>query len=264
MRFVKGNACCRLGVSVCFEAGIMDGNPMPKTEASVPWLTKSASSILWNAAAILTIMLFFWNAFNGTETERLVVFLVAIALFGVFGNLDRLQSIKLWGLEAHTRAVIREAEDATAALRKLATDLGANMIYFNASQGRLAGPGDAVRRDKIRANIIDSVRQVGVCEEQLCRVETADKEFVKIDYIIGILRSLSDDENVKAQVEAIHRRREESGDEPDIKELQDLLRELAEPNPGAVELLDDLDYFMRHSQHRRPAVWANRDRWRDD
>lgn len=236
-----------------------DSRPLQLIRAIAAWLVPRCHSLLWNAFAFGLLAAFLLQARPGADAALLSLHVVAAGLCALVGNVQRFEVFKLLGLEARTREVISEAENTAAALRKLAAELGSVLLYANAAQGRFADPGDTAARDEKRAAVLASLKAVGVTDDQLRLVSNADRRFVIADYASGVLQAVRYEAN--PQVRRVQELWDQTGEPPAPESLRALLRSMSNAPQFADELVVDLEHYIAHGTHRRPDVWAARERW---
>jgi hypothetical protein len=219
--------------------------------------------LAWNLAAFVFLWAFFRELTTSAARETVAgMLLTAAGVSGLFGNAHKIEVFKLYGLEARTRQVVAEAEEALIALRALAADFGAAMVLATAATGRLFGREQFADRDAEKAAILRAVSEVGVTHEQLRKVEQADRKYVLVDYALGIMRGLREANGKQnARVAELLSAFNKSGLPPTASQL----REVANSQPpiplSVEELLLDLEHYEARGVHRRPAVWAERGHW---
>lgn len=223
------------------------------------WIGPRVHSLVWNSFALGLLVAFMLQARPGADVALMSLHIVGAGLCALVGNVQRFEFFKMLGLEARTREVISEAENTGAALRKLAAELGSVLLYANAAHGRWAGRGDASERDAKRAAVLTSLKSAGVPDEQLRIVSSADRRFVIADYASGVLQAVRYDAN--AEVRAMDELWDETGEPPTPESLRTLLRSIPNCSQFANELVADLEYYIAQGTHRRPDVWAARERW---
>lgn len=191
---------------------------------------------------------------------------LAAALCMFVANIPDIEKMKasLSSFEVTTREakqIINEAQATVAELRQLATTLGAQQVESIASTGRL--PRNQARRwDRQKADILETLKTLGLSEQQLATVEGADHEWVIIDYAYNVLKPLKPDD-LDLQ-NPLHAKRHEDHVEafhwgpPNPDECQMLLERHGVNDASTKDLLEDYRFYVATGKHRRPDVWAGR------
>jgi hypothetical protein len=192
----------------------------------------------------------------------IALFSAALCLF--VANIDRIEFFKasFSSIEAKTReaqAVVDDARATVASLRKLAVATASFQVDMLAAAGRFGGGGTPKRKEEQKAHLLEELKGLGLTEKELAEVNGADRRWVMFDYALGLLRSLSvQNDPVKA---AAFKKAFESGEAPTPDECADLLSTFHIGDDKTAELLKDYRYYSETGKQRRPDVWLDRGNW---
>lgn len=189
-----------------------------------------------------------------------------------FGNIDRIVSFRAspTGFEAKMREVTEVVDEAKATLKSLhtvAAMAGAILIDLNAGMGRWGGGTTLAMKDARRERILAALKDVGLAPDLLAEVSVADREWVKIDYVLGIFANWPRDRKLSPDEDAVWLdfskpwRGTEAAEWPSPDECGAFMDKLNINDPGSRELLQDYRNYMKKGKHRRPDVWRDRASW---
>jgi hypothetical protein len=208
--------------------------------------------------------LFAYGATQAWDNVRLVEVLGGALLCAFVGNLDRFESFKATpaGIEAKTRAIVAQAEGALAEVRRLATTVGTVLVGLVASEGRFGGGMTAPQKDALKAEVLATLKAVGVSPTEIASVAKVDHPYVLIDYCTGITTEFSMPGRDRLPAwNAYWSKWWEGMERPPADDLRAFLSSLATIEPWREELLKDYEHFRRTGEHRRPAIWERREEW---
>lgn len=197
---------------------------------------------------------------------QLTAAIVAAGLAALIGNFQHLKRFKAsaTGIEAETREVITQAKTTLRELHELAAAFGSLLVDIIIGAGRWAGPGTAADQDAQKARVIEALRTSGVPSERIAEIEGADRRWVIIDYVNGILNRKTHSRLRPEQLpewEAFIKTFSGGFDRPAPDKIQEFLERLGLLDARTRELIQDYRYYLEHGRHRRPDEWARRDRW---
>jgi hypothetical protein len=115
--------------------------------------------------------------------------IVAASLAAFVGNFEHFESFKASptaGIEARTRAVAERAEHAVTELHAVAELMGKWLVSLLAGEGRFAAT-QASKLDQ-KAELLKSLKSLGLADAALDRVDQADRSYAIIDYANYIAR----------------------------------------------------------------------------
>jgi hypothetical protein len=141
------------------------------------------------AAAFLLAIL--WGLLRTPQwpwASMLLAFLGA-TLAALIANFEYLETFKASssGIEAKTREVVRQAENALKELHELAAMTGALLVELIVGGGRWGGSG-TVAQDAQKVRVLETLRAVGLNAQKVAEIARADRQWVIIDYFLGIIR----------------------------------------------------------------------------
>jgi hypothetical protein len=224
-------------------------------------------SILFNLLGAALIVLIIYIVYRDPRSfGSPTVLLASAALCLFFANLDRVESLKasLSGFEAKTReaqAVVDQAKATVASLRELAVATASFQVDLLAAAGRFGGGGTPARKDEQKAHLLERLKGLGLTNEQLAEVDSADREWVMIDYTIELLRPLRGANNPRIPEPYNTTLAEKGALTPE--QCGGLLREFHVDDDHTKELLEDYKYYYETGKQRRPDVWRDRGNWRN-
>ena len=188
--------------------------------------------------------------------------ITAAGLCALIGNLDKFESLKfgLGGVEARMRALIQKAQATIEDVQKVATMFGAIVIETDAASGRYGG-GSSIREKAARKDqILASLSGLGVSDDAIQKVSAADRKWVIVDYVFWIfdqehplIKSARKEQkiwNAFANFQNLER--------PNADEIERFLMQFGSLDEEIREKIEDYRYYRAHNRHRRPEVWANR------
>jgi hypothetical protein len=193
------------------------------------------------------------------------------ALCSFLGN-ERIASFKAsaTGFEAKMREVAEVVDEAKATLKGLhdvAAMAGATLIDINAGMGRYGGGSTVARKDNRRTRILEALKSIGLDPQKLNEVSAADREWVNIDYVIGIFDNWDADRtfsnNERALWNEFSKPWQGKAEWPDPESCEATIKRLRIDDPVSRELLKDYQHYMKNGEYRRPVVWLNRGNWHD-
>lgn len=173
-----------------------------------------------------------------------------------FGRLSQFSRIKAGAFEGELRKAVDEAYATAESLKELSVELTRPILGIIASGGRFGGMG-LRRKMEMRQGIDRSLANLGISESEITGAhEMFDKYFLcdhasRIDKLMNTERKSNP--ALQAAIKGLYNYRDLSvaGTEEfrQVQESYDLI------NPELSEEIEDLDYFRRHGEFRRPAVW---------
>jgi hypothetical protein len=166
------------------------------------------------------------------------------------------------GFEARASKAVTNAEAATEALRNVAVAASTAIVKVNGgfvSNGGIAQLPPASAMDQTKANILDSLKSMGVDGSTLESVDAADREGVIRQYQFGLY----------VMVGNAVRRKGAAPSQPVIDALntgtpegyRKALQLSGVTDADVLPYIEDLEYYMKYTKQRRPEVWAGRDTW---
>jgi hypothetical protein len=117
---------------------------------------------------------------------------VVAAFCALMGNPDQFQKMSFSlssGVVVEARQTIQQAQVTLAQLQKLGSLMGQFMIEEDAARGRLGSEPSPVEHEALRQSILDLLKSINLPDNELSKVATADRKWVIVDYVIGILYS---------------------------------------------------------------------------
>jgi hypothetical protein len=190
---------------------------------------------------------------------------LAAALAALVGNLQHIEMFKASpsGIEARTRAVVQQAENALDKLRELAAANGTLLVEMIVSGGRWGGASTPSAKDEQKEQVLEMLRGAGVPQARIDEVARSDRRWVIVDYVNGILSrpgsSLKPDQ--MNEWNTFVGKLNDTLDRPGPDVLRSFLDRLGFLDERERELIEDYRYYLMTGQHRRPDAWANRGSW---
>jgi hypothetical protein len=163
------------------------------------------------------------------------------------------------GFEAKTReaqAVVDEAKATAASLRELAVATASLEVDMLAAAGNIWVATPAARKDQLKAQLLERLKALGLSDEQLATVDSADREWVMRDYVIALLQPINT--NTDPAKSAAYEKAFESELALTPDECAKILERFHIDDEKTKELLTDYRYYYETGKQRRPDVWHRR------
>lgn len=187
----------------------------------------------------------------------------------LFANLDRINSFKVGpsSVEAKLTEKLSDAENILDKLKKLAVATSKALIRMRESSHALIA-GDAAsefsEQDAYKASILQTLKDMDLPPSVIKEVEQSDSDIVLGFYSYAAWRFGSDgflpsEEKRQAFDKAYANLSDEQKHSPEA--LQRLLSGFHVDASAFGPYMEDFIYYARNKEQRRPAVWANRERW---
>ena len=223
-----------------------------------PWFSKLflVMSVVFRCTAYLLLRDASWSA-----SGRGVIAFLCAALCGLFGYMPHIESFKAspTSIEAKMREVAEVVDEAKATLKSLhlvAAMAGATLIDMNAGMGRFGGGTTLASKDTRRARIMEALKFIDTPLAMLSEVSAADREWVKIDYVIGVFANWAADRKLSPEEQAawdvFSKPWQGFAEWPSPDECEAFMDKLKIDNRELRELLLDYRYYMQKGEHRRP------------
>lgn len=222
--------------------------------AILPWVFSFVAVGLFGLLALLAYQ---------KKTAAAFIALLGAALSGSFSYLDHISEIAATATSLTIK--VREASDALVGLRKVAALTGAALISLDAQSGVLGGD-TANHRDKLKQQVLETLRSIGVDKTTMTHVGDEDRNRNTGDYVWGI------ENHVLYCVMSQARQAEWQNDFRDVAKgwppspdaLQKLLDKYGVHDEFTNKLLDEYRYFVGTGEHRDAQFWRDRDSWPTD
>jgi hypothetical protein len=232
-------------------------------------LIKSPGSFSFNVIAAVFLLALLRGLITVPQwswAPMLAAFLAA-ALSALIANFEYIDTFEASssGIEAKTREVVQRAETALKELHDLAAMTGQLLVELIVGGGRWGG-GPAAQKDAQKQRVIQALHAIRLPAKKIDEIANADRQWVIVDYCSGILHEPSKKMRSKTGaelanwnefVEQTHKGYEKQRPE-EIRAALDRFGVLGEWEKG---LIEDYSYYLKNGQHRRPEVWADRDKW---
>jgi len=161
------------------------------------------------------------------------------------------------------KKVVADANVALDQLRGIAVVLSEVLVEKLQSEGRFGG-GKPEQREEHKQKLLAALKELKVPAAEIKRVEGADQQWVKIDYVEELFHKLPIEvaQNKAwgerwAPYHSIH-------DRPDPDECQLIMKEFNIDDKDRKDILKDYRYYIRTGNHRRPDQWFRRYRKRHE
>jgi hypothetical protein len=128
---------------------------------------------------------------NATTGNAAVAAVVA-AFCALMGNPDQFQKMSFSlssGVVVEARQTIQQAQATLVQLQKLGSLMGQFMIEEDAARGRLGSEPSPAEHEARKQSILDLLKSMDLPHTELSKVAAADRKWVIVDYVIGILYS---------------------------------------------------------------------------
>jgi septal ring factor EnvC (AmiA/AmiB activator) len=154
-------------------------------------------SVIFNvcglAVIVAAIVFIFRNpTLPGAGATGIMALMAFACLF--IGNLDRIETFKASasGIEAKTREVqqvIDSAKATVSSLNELAKAIAAIEVDLIAGAARIGA--DSKHKDALKSDLLQKLKALGLDENSLKEVASADRSYVTFDYAIALLQELT-------------------------------------------------------------------------
>jgi hypothetical protein len=196
----------------------------------------------------------------GVMTASLVGFVALL----IAANLDRISEFKASGrgVEARTREILTQAQNAISELQLLAQITGELTLSLVKRSGRLGGYADD-EAEAIRGRVLDVLSKLGVRESEHPELLEEWHRFTEFDYAHAILGGNWIPGGVERVVMEEWEALREGGIRriPSPEEIRAFLERHGLINEALLGYLKDYEHYRKHREHRRPEVWRDRRNW---
>jgi hypothetical protein len=222
-----------------------------------------------NLLTFLALIAFVCCVFFGVSKSyqpMWVLFLLCLALL-VFANLDRLKWFKVdkSGFEAETREIVKEARNTIKELQDLSKIMANISLGLLKRAGRFGGGYSYGEKENLKDSVLNVLRQIGVSNEECERIVTESKwhRYTEFDYVHHILGGSKFPDILSKQQLSERRKFANRGLDniPTPEELTQFFAQIGLFNNEVKGLIEDYEHYVKFRQHRRPAVWGNRENW---
>lgn len=208
------------------------------------------------AVGIGLIVLFSWLIVEDKDGQFLALLAAAVCFLVPF--FERLVRIKISavGLEAELKDMIEDARVTIEQLQQLAVGQAKVSLESVHGAGRYGGGSSKDRRWKMRDELLDALRKIGVSDDQLDEVIGVEYRYVKFDDFSELRSVMSKfiPQEYKADwkkflsdvsVNGIEHERTPS-------EMSNLIKKYSIDSEEVVEALEDYRIYYDTKTHRRP------------
>lgn len=227
-------------------------------------------SLIFLVTSCVIFGVLLWHVVSGSDkkTSSSVLLFLAGSLCALFARVDSIASLHISasGFEANAQQVVKNAEDVTRDVKKVAVAAAKAIVSLNgnyvASTGYIVPP-PAAARDGTKAHLLELLRAMEVPEDQVQSVDKADRQGVILTYrtsLIGLLAQMAFSRKDQALYQTIASLAEKNGlDEP--PQVDEFLAKHSLHDNNIEELNGDFAFYLKNGTQRRPDVWAKRDTW---
>lgn len=179
-------------------------------------------------------------------------------------KLDLVEQIELFALKATMRRTITEAQATVSQLHSLAATQSAVIVRLVATGGWWEGGHSREDKAKLKQSVLTTLRELGLPEEQVKKVDGADAEFIGYEYVTHLKRAeifaRDHAQDQSKWTEFFNRTINRAiSDQPRPAEFEAVFRSLERQVPEAVwELLNDYRHYVERGVHRRPEAFYSR------
>ncbi|NOS82777.1 MAG: hypothetical protein HOP32_14465 [Nitrospira sp.] len=205
--------------------------------------------------------------FFGAPTWLMTIALGGLIALLIAANLNSFSEFKVSesGIEAkmrEARQVITRAESTLSELQLLARNVAEVTLSLVKRSGRIGGYADG-EQDKIKTSVLEVLKKIGVPEADIPSILRDWNRFIEFDYAHFILggNTIPD---TKSDALMQDWRSLRDGGIVKIPTPQDIRSFIIKHNlmsPTLDGYLNDYEHFLAHKEHKRPEVWAERERW---
>lgn len=165
------------------------------------------------------------------------------------------------GMTAKLRTALDEARATVGQLQFLAAEMAKVIVDTNEREGRWGGTKRRSDKYATKQSVLAALKSLGVADEKLREVETADDAALHFDYAIDVR-----DAAVKASAKKKDKEAEQQlrviastgfGSEPAPGEFRSLLSGLGVQSDEVEAALLDYEHYHNTKSHRRPAHWLS-------
>lgn len=167
------------------------------------------------------------------------------------------------GVKAELKRTLDKAQATVEQLHQVAVLNGKLMVESLGRGTRYAGQDRRKRKASAVAAIAATLRELGLHEEKINEVVSADSDWVEQDYISHIAYALAylglegDDHATLSEFQKTTRNRPHAA-RVKPEEFQNLIDKLIAPIPEWIaDLLADYAHYVRTCTHRRPEMYLN-------
>jgi hypothetical protein len=232
------------------------GSEMEKnTKDSVHFVIKVISKVLLTLLGVVLFIFLFWNPQNST--------IIVIAGFGclLLANIDSIKLFKAGatGVEAQMRDLVVEAEGKIEHLRELATLMAEMTLSLMKRAHRWKGY-EYHEEKIITKRIEDLLNNLKVDEEERNLIFKEFHQWEILDYAFWALGNALKPQDIKRdqqrEFDELKDRGIHNPASPD--QIESFYSKAGLLTPERKEILEDYRYYLKHFEHRRPDVWANK------
>ena len=194
------------------------------------------------------------------DATRVSFALAASFICFAFANIERVSSLGILGMKitlSEAKKVVAEANVALEQLRSIAVVFSEVIVEKLQSEGRFGG-SNAQSREEQKQYLISTLKELKVPISEIKKVEVADRQWVKIDYVEDLFWNVPGEvaqNKTWGEWWAVYHK---GLDRPDPDECASIMKEYGLNSSDMKEVLKDYRHYMRHGKHRRPEYWFSR------
>jgi hypothetical protein len=214
-------------------------------------VTSAVTSWIFDGLALMffgVLLRILWASRNDPKfatAGNAAVAAVVAAFCALMGNPDQFQKMSFSlssGVVVEARQTIQQAQVTLAQLQKLGSLMGQFMIEEDAARGRLGGAPSPAENEALRKSILDLLKSINLPDKELSKVAAADRKWVIVDYVIGMLYSgnFRVPDNKRAEWTKIYSEYTQGG----VEKYAELTPEKLEELLNRFDILDDHEKSM--------------------
>jgi len=236
-------------------------------------VTSTVASWIFNILALIffgVLLRSLWSSKNDPKfatTGNAAVAAVVAAFCALMGNPDQFQKMSFSltsGVVVEARQTIQQAQVTLQQLQKLGSLMGQFMIEADAGRSRLGSEPSPAEHETLRRSILDLLKSIKVPDDELSKVATADRKWVIVDYVIGILQSgaLRVPPNKTGEWSKIYTQYTQGGvnkyAELTPNKLEELFNQLGILHNHEKSMIDDYRYYLKTGIQRHTTALPDR------
>lgn len=170
-----------------------------------------------------------------------------------FTNLDKFSEFKGAGFYAKMKEAINEANASIETVREVALSTASVALHVAAAFGRWGGGTGTLERIKMRDRLRESLCKIGTSDEAIGVAEANFDSWILRDHVHKVFGSSREfpknDPDIQDMLRYSPGRIVTSGD------VEEVLKKHGIESEKVSEAMDDLRYYEKHRELRRPDVW---------
>lgn len=223
-------------------------------------------NILFIALAISVTVFILCKIDEITAPKLLTLCVFSLFLFLISGIADKITEISGLGINAKLERKIEEADEILNQLREFAIENAKQLIMLKLDSDNITvGDSDPrAKDDAFKAQVIQSLRKMGIPENRIKEVEHVDRDLVLDFYSHAVFRygrDLLPNTDWEKYDADYYKLKKDNPPSPSPDQMQAFLGSYKINISDFSSHMEDFIYYFKNTEQRRPDVWAKRGDW---